>query len=225
MMPSRNFAVPGAIVVAGAVVAGALYLARTPLHLPWAASERPTATFRAPDIQDHTLGNPTAPIRIVEYCDLDVPFCKEFQKTMRAVIAEYGPSGHVSWTYRAFPNDALHENASRDAQAAECAGAEGGTEAFFAFADAWSATSTPDLDEISAGLALPAQDFAACVASGAFADEVQASYAEAAAAGATSAPFTVVSVSGRKPFVLSGALSYETMQDVVEQSLDALNLR
>jgi protein-disulfide isomerase len=220
--PGRRFLIPGAIALFGIIVAVGVYLDRAPIRIDWfGGSDAARAVFRAPTPADHTLGNPDAPIRITEYCDLDALYCKQFEGVMEAVIAAYGPSGEVSWTYRHFPNAGEHPTANVDAQALECAAAEGGSRAFFSYLDAWSAATTTDAGtgrRIAAALGLPAGDFQTCVDSGAFADEVQASYDEAVAAGATGAPYTIVSIEGKEPFAIAGALPEDGMKAVIEAS-------
>ena len=39
--------------------------------------------------EDHIKGNPNAPVKIVEYSDMECPFCKRFHDTMNQVIDEY----------------------------------------------------------------------------------------------------------------------------------------
>ena len=227
--PARRYIIPAAIALAGIVIATGVYLLRAPLHLDWfGADDTAQAIFRAPSLQDHTLGNPAAPVRVVEYCDMDTPYCKQFEGVMEAIVAAYGPSGQVSWTYRHFPNAEAHATASRDAQAAECAAAEGGSRAFFGFLDAWSAATTTDASAyatVAAALSLPADDFQTCISTGTFADEVQKSYDEAVAAGADGAPYTVISITGKEPFVVSGALPFDGMNAVIKQSLAQANVQ
>ena len=127
MPQQQNLMIPIAIVVAGALVAGALFFA--------GRSASPTTNNNnnggsAADVvpvsaDDHILGNPNAPLVIVEYSDLECPFCKNFHGTMHQIIDEYGKDGLVAWVYRHFPLDSLHSKARREAEATECAGEQG----------------------------------------------------------------------------------------------------
>ncbi len=81
---------------------------------------------------DHLTGNPDAPIKILEYSDLECPFCKQFHETMIEIMTEYGPTGKVAWAYRHFPLS-IHPQAIPDAEAAECIGALNGEAAFWDF--------------------------------------------------------------------------------------------
>ncbi len=82
--------------------------------------------------KDHLNGNPNAPVKIIEYSDLECPFCKEFHETMLQVMREYGAEGQVAWVYRHFPLT-KHPQAEPDAEAAECVASLGGETAFWDF--------------------------------------------------------------------------------------------
>ncbi|MCX6702261.1 MAG: thioredoxin domain-containing protein [Candidatus Wolfebacteria bacterium] len=67
---------------------------------------------------DHILGNPDAPVKIIEFSDLECPFCKTFQAAMQQAMKDY--SGKVAWIFREYPLDQLHSKARIAAEAAEC---------------------------------------------------------------------------------------------------------
>src|SRR5438552_10928035 len=69
-----------------------------------------------------SMGDAKAPLVIVEYTDLQCPFCQQFHNTAFAQIkANYIDTGKVRYVSRDFPLD-FHENARRSAVAARCAG-------------------------------------------------------------------------------------------------------
>jgi len=82
---------------------------------------------------DWIKGDKNAPISIVEYSDIDCPFCKRHHPTLDQLVEEY--DGQVNWVYRHFPLDQLHPDARKKAEASECAGDQGGNEAFWEFLD------------------------------------------------------------------------------------------
>jgi protein-disulfide isomerase len=82
---------------------------------------------------DHIVGNINAKIIIVEYSDLECPFCKVFHNTMHQVVE--ANNGDVAWVYRHFPIPQLHPKAFRQAEATECAWEQGGNEAFWKYTD------------------------------------------------------------------------------------------
>src|SRR3989338_10229350 len=108
MEHSKNnpLTIPMAIVVAGGLVAGAIFLRGGGTAQPITAKQ--PSTFEAPaelgaitlrpvdETRDHIRGNPGADIVFVEFSDTECPFCKRFHTTMQQIINEYGKSGKVA---------------------------------------------------------------------------------------------------------------------------------
>jgi protein-disulfide isomerase len=84
--------------------------------------------------KDYIRGNTNAPITIVEFSDFQCPFCKRFHPSLQQVVDEY--KDQVRWVYKHFPIDQIHPQARPAAEAAECAGEQGGSKAFWEFSDA-----------------------------------------------------------------------------------------
>ena len=76
--PANNLAVPVVNCHRRSDVAGALYFTKgTTAPKENTANNEPTIADVAPVTpNDHILGNPNAPIVIVEYSDMECPFCK-----------------------------------------------------------------------------------------------------------------------------------------------------
>lgn len=221
--------VPGAILLAGLLLAFAVYEYRAPIALDLFGDSSATATiatFDPPSPSDHILGDPAAPVQIIEYCDVDAPYCKQFQGVMDALMSTYGTSGKLGWVYRQFPVQDADVNSLKNAAAAECAAQARGSAGFFAFADAvaqaapGSATYDPTTYASTAAAAgIPADTFSACIAGGDGDKAVKDEYAKAAAAGATGVPYLVLVVQGHTPNAIAGALSYGAMKAIVDQAL------
>lgn len=81
---------------------------------------------------DHVLGNTNAPITIIEYSDLECPFCARFHTTQQTIMKEY--EGKIKWVHRHFPLD-FHPDAKPYAYAAECAAEIGGNDTFWKMID------------------------------------------------------------------------------------------
>lgn len=74
------------------------------------------------DIQptDHVMGNPKAPITMIEYASLTCPHCAHFNTTVLPEIEKkWVQTGKVKLIYRDFPLDQV---AAKAAQLTECAG-------------------------------------------------------------------------------------------------------
>lgn len=87
---------------------------------------------------DHIRGDINAPVKIVEFSDIDCPFCKRFHTTMLEVMNTYGKEGKVAWVYRHFPLTQLHPDAANKAEASECVAELGGNDKFWEFVDGLS---------------------------------------------------------------------------------------
>lgn len=223
-----NVAIPLAIVVAGLFIAGAVYLINHSSAPTVAENGTEAPQVRPVEPTDHYLGSPDAPIVLIEYSDLECPFCKNFHETMKQLMDEYGPTGKVAWVYRHFPLAQLHSKAPKEAEAAECVAEQGGNDAFWKFinrvfevtpsSDGLDLATLPDLAEY-AGVERSA--FESCLASGRYAQAVQASFDEAVKAGAQGTPHTFVAVGGTF-LSLEGAQPYSSMKAAIDAILGEL---
>lgn len=77
---------------------------------------------------DHVMGGVNAKIKIIEYSDLECPYCKVFHETLKKVVSE--SNGNVSWTYRHWP---IHQGSLEKLVAAECVAKIKGNDAFWKY--------------------------------------------------------------------------------------------
>jgi protein-disulfide isomerase len=83
----------------------------------------------AAEVEDHALGDPSAPVTIIEYASLTCPHCAEFHEDVLPQLKErYIVPGKVRLVYRDFP---LDQRALAAASLAHCAGPE----RYFGFLD------------------------------------------------------------------------------------------
>jgi protein-disulfide isomerase len=68
------------------------------------------------------MGDSTAPVKIVEFADLQCPFCKRFNETLRNTLKKYGARVEVVFVHDPLP---MHRLALSAARAAECANSQG----------------------------------------------------------------------------------------------------
>jgi len=173
---------------------------------------------------DWIRGNPEANVTIVEYSDLECPFCQRFHPTMQQVIAEYGDS--VRWVYRHFPLVSLHSKAPKEAEAAECAGELGGNDAFWKYIDRIFEVSPTNnglnldiLPDIAEYVGLNRSAFTSCLDSGKHADKVQSQYNDAVSAGGQGTPYNVIIAPNGEKIPVSGAVPFEQIKSFLDQVL------
>ncbi len=204
--------VPMAIVIAGILVAGAVFFrgsgsADTPsraanVKQPNTLVPPPSLgaiTLRPVDAKDHIRGNPNADIVFVEFSDTECPFCKRFHTTMQQIINEYGKSGKVAWVYREYPIVQLHSKAPKEAEALECAAELGGNLKFWEYTDrVFAITPSNDgldpaeLPRIAVQVGLNEGLFKDCLSSGRYGARVQSDIQDGTAAGANGTPHSVL---------------------------------
>ncbi len=182
------------------------------------------------DGEDHILGNPDAPVKLVEFSDFECPFCKRFHLTMKRLMNEYGEDGKVAWVYRHFPLDSLHSKARKEAQAAECANELGGNEAFWAYSDRLFEVTPSNnrldlalLPRIAQLIGLDRAKFEACLEGdsrgGKYAAHIEADVQDAVASGGTGTPFSLVIAPNGKTFPISGAQPYAALKSIIDLAL------
>ena len=73
--------------------------------------------------RDHILGIQDAPVTLVEYGDLECPYCRQVNPVIRELRRRLG--GRLRYVFRHFPIRSAHPHAQIAAEAAEAAGAQG----------------------------------------------------------------------------------------------------
>ncbi len=225
------FLVPISIVVAGAIVAGAIFFSKTstePESLTTsarqAAQQSTTIGVRPVDDNDFIRGPRDARVTIIEFSDTECPFCKRFHSTLKQIRDEYPDD--VAWVYRHFPIVQLHAQAPKEAEALECAGELGGNDTFWAYTDRlYEITPGNDgldlaqLPEIAEFVGLDREAFTACLDSGRMAERVQEDLSDARTAAEdvprVGTPFSII-VSGETTVPIVGAQPIETIRATID---------
>lgn len=228
----EKFSVPIAIVIAGLLIGGSLYysnikIAQEPkVKTVELATNDATKDMRPVTADDHILGDPNATLKIVEYSDLECPFCKVFHATMKQIMEVYGKNGKVAWVYRHFPIDQLHSKARKEAEATECANELGGAEKFWEFTDMVYATTNSNnsldpaqLPVIAKKVGLDVKAFNTCLSSGKYAAKVEADYQDAIKAGGQGTPNTIVIALDGTKTIIQGAQSFDSVKAIIDALL------
>ena len=180
--------------------------------------------------EDHIRGDAKAPVKIIEFSDLECPFCKGFHSSMKKVMDDYGKVGQVAWVYRHFPLDQLHPKARKEAQAAECAGEVGGPEKFWTYADkVFEVTPSNNkldlalLPKFAEQLGLDKVKFEACLQGddkgGKYAAHIQANEDDATASGGQGTPYSLVISAKGNITIINGAEPYDSVKAKIETAL------
>ncbi len=213
----NKLSIPAAIIFAGIIIAVGIIISNTKGSSP--ATSVDTVKSASISLQpissaDHILGDPNAPIVIVEYSDPSCPFCKLFQTSLENIMGVYGTAGKVAWVYRHFPLDkpdangnVLHPNAGHEAQGFECAATLGDKNAFWLYEKEWfntfplqgatdrsTASDTVQLTQIAKDIGIDPVKFNTCLSSGATAQTVQAHYQSGVVAGAQGTPYSIMAL-------------------------------
>lgn len=203
--PTKNenrLSLPVAIIVAGALIAGAIYLSQMPKSAtPTGTTAQVNDTIAVQPIttDDHFLGNPDAPITLIEFSDLECPYCKMFHATMNTLMDEYGKNGTLAWVYRHFPLAQLHPTAPRKSEAVECVNELSNKTATWnfinrLFVDTPQGGKVEDTQmfAIATQLGIKKDALTACLDSGKYTQKVSSQLEDAVKAGGRGTPFSVL---------------------------------
>lgn len=144
------------------------------------ADSVPVADLMAPQaLPDNTLGDPNAPVTIVEYASMTCPHCASFHnEVFEQFKAAYIDTGRVYFVFREFPLDPVAAAASALARCAP-----GGSEGYLAMVEilyetqpTWSRSENPAaaLQQIGAQAGITPAEFEACLSNQATVDGIYA---------------------------------------------------
>lgn len=186
---NEKLIIPISIVIAGIVIAGAIVFTgskNVPVAAPTAqqpSAQQPSgevSKISKVDATDHVFGSRDADIFVIEYSDVECPFCKTYHdETLSRLKADYQGNDRVAFVFRHFPLDApftreLHPGATEKAIASECISSIAGDDKFFSFiaglfADSSSNGMTGEalevkLVELATSIGVDASAFKSCYA-------------------------------------------------------------
>ncbi|MBI2640057.1 MAG: DsbA family protein [Candidatus Sungbacteria bacterium] len=228
-----KFILPGAIVTAGVIVAVAILYTSGAFDGKKeaavagggvAVSEASDALQKNIEDDDPALGNPDAPVVLVEFSDFQCPFCRKlWRESFFQLKEKYIKTGKVRFVYRDFPLSGIHSGALPAAMAGECAEDQNkfwemhdkifqeqdrlgqGTVSFTA----------DDLKRWARELGLDGSAFDSCFDGGKYRAEVEKDYSDGTALGVAGTPHIFVN---GKPLI-RGALPFEQIDQIIQQEL------
>lgn len=213
--------IASAIIIAGLIIAGAVLLKDTRGSVVEKKEAAPAVN--AKDLsdrvvkpvtnKDHIVGNINAKIVIVEYSDIECPFCKVFHATMHKLVKE---RNDTAWVYRHYPIPQLHSKSSHEAEATECAYEQGGNTTFWKYIDRLfeitpsnNGLDEKELSNTAEYLNLNTSSFYTCLTSGKYKDLIQKYTDEGIKAKVNGTPTSYILVNGKVIDTIPGAQPYE----------------
>lgn len=171
---------------------------------------------------DHLRGERNARILLIEYSDLECPFCKQFHKTAQQIVDSY--KGQVAWVYRHFPLDQIHSKADKEAEAVECAVELFGNDGFWKLTDKiFEVTPSNNgldlaaLPDLAAQVGLDKNKFKTCLDSGKMAKKVEEDYQSGIKAGITGTPGNILlDTKTGKTQLIPGAVPFDQIKQVID---------
>ena len=226
VVPQNPYIVPLSILIAGALIAGAVVYSNRASNSEGAgavlanAGDGGTKADVAPmPDDDPVLGNPDAPVTVIEFSDFQCPFCGRFHKVIeKQLIDKYVKTGKVKFVYRDFAF--LGEESQWAAEAAECADEQG---KFWDYHDYLfehqngenqGAFEKENLIKFASILGLDMTKFKECVDSGKFTQEVRKDMEDGQQSGVRGTPATFI---GGK--MISGAQDISVFQSAIEEAM------
>jgi len=178
-------------------------------------SEQPAAP-QSPGIElpvgQYTRGDAAAPVTIIEFADYECPFCAQEEPILERLLRDYG--SRVRLAYHDYP---VHPNATKLAEAARCAGEQGGFWAMHDFLFKHAATlDVGMLGQYGSALGLDGEALDACVSSGRYREAIEEDAALAKAAGVSGTP--TFFVNGKR---YDGGQTYNDLVKAVDAALQS----
>lgn len=203
---------------AGVVVAiaAALFFALRPASIPGAGGP-PAATGPGTQVTaaDFVLGDPKAPITMIEYASLTCPHCASFHNNiLPSIDADFIKTGKVKLVFRDFPLDGV---GLRAAALARCAGPEryhGFIKVLFRSQAEWATSPNPitALERIAKLGGIDEAKFAACVRDETLLDQILAVRQEAERTFQVNSTPTFI-IQGRK---YTGSLTLDGLREILD---------
>lgn len=217
-------------VLAGILVLGIILLVipnsgNSPTTTGAVVGNQPAPTLPPPSAQakvdlnkvEHIIGDPDAPVVLVEWTDHECPFCQRHDaQTKDRIFKEYVDTGRIRYGTEHFPLG-FHSQAQKSAEATECAAKVGGEEKFWEMSSllfkSGVSGGVPSFKAYAGQLGINQNEFDSCLDSGETAPKIQSDLQEGQLAGVRGTPGfaiiaadgTVTSISGAQPFAAFSA--------------------
>ncbi len=156
-----------------------------------------------------SIGDPKAPVVVVEFSDFQCPFCQAVHPVIKELLKNYGDK--IFFVYRDFPLESIHPQAVVGSLAGQCAAEQGKFwEMHDKIFDNQDQLSSDSLKIWAVQLGLNSLQFSACLDSAKYFDTVNQDLQDGIAAGVQATP--TFFINGKK---LEGALPLATFEQII----------
>ena len=206
----------------------------TKLELKMLQNQLPTEQPKLPMIisvdNDPVMGNPDAPITIIEFSDFQCPFCARFYtQTLPLIYEEYIDQGKVKLVFRDYPIQSIHPNAVPASVASECANEQGKFkemhDILFDNQNEWNKQETVDalslFSQYATEIQLEQETFDSCLTSGKYIEEIKKDLDDGREYGVTGTPGFFIGNDQIGYVKLSGAQPFDSFKKIIDAQLDA----
>ncbi len=193
------------------------------------STKQPQLPVKISADNDPIIGDPNAPITIIEFSDFQCPFCARFHiQTLPLILEEYIEQGKVKLVFRDFPIQSIHPNALPASVAAECANEQ---EKFkevhdmlFDNQNKWNNQDTSDalslFSQYATNIQFEQDTFDSCLTNGKYIDEIKKDLGDGREYGVSGTPGFFVGNDEIGYVELKGAQPFESFKKIIEAQLD-----
>ena len=190
--------------------------------------KQPSLPLKISTDNDPVIGEPNAPITIIEFSDFQCPFCAKFHvETLPSIMNEYINEGQVKLVFRDFPIQSIHPNALPASVASECANEQGKFkemhDVLFENQKEWSNQNTDSViitfTKYALEMGLEEERFDSCLKNGKYIEEIQKDLDDGRAYGITGTPGFFVGNDEIGFIELKGAQPFENFKKVIDSQL------
>lgn len=225
--------ITGAIILAAAIIysfAGNKYSQNANFVDPDTVFVDPDTIFSGRELkqEEFMIGNKNRKVVLVEYSDLECPFCKKFHvETMEKIYSKYKDS--IGIAYRHFPLS-IHKKAPKESEATLCVRSIGGNDTYKAYiTKIFETTNGNDslefssLEQIAKDLGVDRNKWNTCMASSTYTAAVQEDLTDGLEVGVQGTPNTFVLINEGREYkiltVINGARDEKYVSNVIDQAL------
>ncbi len=234
-----TLAIPAAIVVAGLIIAGAIFFTNkgkdNPIDTNTNTNTNTDTTDTAKDefaAATTTIGDSPylgdikkVKVAIVEYTDYQCPYCaRHATETKPSILKDYVDTGKIIYVVRNFPLDFHGEIAVQSANAGLCVNELAGAKKYFDFyTQGFSKKSTDELAAVAQGLGVNMTKYNTCMTENRYKAQIDKDIADGSKAGVQGTPGFVIGVLDKEGNVtgklIAGAYPYESFKAILDEML------